>query len=143
MEHFREGDLIVVRLDKGEDLVSSLLAALKAEGARGAVMVTALGALEAVELGYFRPSTKVYERQVFEGSHELLSMSGIVATGSEGAYQPHFHVALAGEENTAVGGHLFRAKVSVLGEFALRVVYNPSMRREKEPEFGLHALRLK
>lgn len=143
MEHFREGDLIVVRLDKGDEVVPSLLAALKAEGARGAVMVTALGALQDVELGYFKTGTKAYEKRVVEGSHELLSMSGIVATGPDGAYQPHFHVALGGEEHTAVGGHLFRAKVSVLGEFALRVVYNPSMRREKEPEFGLNALRLK
>lgn len=143
MEHHREGDLILVRLDKGEDVVPSLLAALKAQGARSAVVVTALGALEDVELAYYDAVRKTYDRVTLAVSHELLSLSGIVASSSAGECQPHFHVTLAGPDHKAVGGHLFRARVSVLAEFALHAVANPKMRREKEPEFGLNALRLK
>lgn len=143
MEHFREGELILVRLDKGEDVVPSLLAALKAEGARGAVVVTGLGALTDVEVAYYDPVSKSYDRKTLRVSHELLSMSGIIATGPDGAFQPHFHVTLGGPDHGAVGGHLFGARVSVLAEFALRAVANPRMRREKEPEFGLNALHLR
>lgn len=143
MEQHRERDLLLVRLDRGEDLVEGLLAALKAEGARGAVMVTALGALEDVEFAYFDPARKAYDRHVAKASHELLGLSGIIARSPEGAFQPHLHVALGGPDHRAIGGHLFRARVSVLAEFALRLVDNPAMRREKEPEFGLNALRLR
>ena len=143
MEHYREGDLVVVRLDKGDDVIGRLLGALKAEGARGAVMVTALGAFEDVEFAYFDAKRKAYDRTTLEESHEVLGLTGIVASSPEGEFQPHFHVTLGGPDHRAVGGHLFRARVSVLAEFALRVVDNPVMRREKEREFGLNALRLK
>ena len=124
-------------------MVPSLLAALKAEGARGAVAVTGLGALIDVEFAYYDPKTKAYDRKVLNESHELLSLSGIIATGPDGAYQPHFHVTLGAPDHGAVGGHLFGAKVAVLAEFAFRAVANPKMRREKEPTFGLNALHLR
>jgi predicted DNA-binding protein with PD1-like motif len=143
VEHHREGDLIIVRLDRGEDFVGSILAALKAEGVRGAVAMTGLGAVEDVEFAYYDAVAKVYDRKVLQESHEVLSLSGIVATAPDGAFQPHFHITLGGRDHRAFGGHLFRAKVAVLAEVALRAVENPKMRREKEPAFGLNALRLK
>lgn len=143
MEHYREGDLILVRLDKGDEVIGGLLAALKAEGGRGAVMVTALGALEDVEFAYYDPKRKAYDRLTLPASHELLGLTGIVASSSAGEFQPHFHVTIGGPDHKALGGHLFRARVSVLAEFALRAVANPKMRREKEPDFGLNALRLR
>ena len=143
MEHAREGELIIVRLDRGEDVVPSLLSAMKAEGARGAVVLTGLGALTEVEFAYYDPVSKTYDRKKLETSHELLALSGIIATGQDGAYQPHFHVTLGAPDHGAVGGHLFGARVSVLAEFALRVVSNPRMRREKEPDFGLNALHVR
>ncbi len=143
VEHYREGDLVIVRLDKGEDVIPSLLAALRAEGGRGAVMVTALGALEDIEFAYYDAKRKAYDRMTLGPSHELLGLSGIVAASPSGEFQPHFHVTLGAPDHKALGGHLFRARVAVLAEFALRVVLNPAMRREKEPEFGLNALRLR
>ncbi len=143
LEHHREGDLILVRLDKGEDVIPSLLAALKAEGGRGAVMVTALGAFEDVEFAYYDAKRKAYDRLTLAVPHELLGLSGIIASSPTGEFQPHFHVTLGAPDHRALGGHLFRARVAVLAEFAMRVVENPAMRREKEPEFGLNALRLR
>lgn len=143
MEHCREGDLLLVRLDRGEDVVPSLVRAMGMERARGAVLLTGLGALEDAEFAYFDPATKSYDRRVAKGSHELLSLSGIIAPGPDGAALPHLHITVAGRNHEALGGHLFSARVSVLAEFALRIVENPAMRREKEPEFGLNALRLR
>jgi predicted DNA-binding protein with PD1-like motif len=96
-----------------------------------------------VEFAYYDPVSKSYDRKTLTASHELLSLSGIIASGPDGAFQPHFHVTLGAPDHTAVGGHLFGARVSVLAEFALRAVENPRMRREKEPEFGLNALHLR
>jgi len=135
--------MILVRLDKGDEVVPCLVRVLGAERVRGAVVLTGLGALDDTEFGYFDPVTKSYDRRVAKGSHELLSLSGIVAPGPDGAMLPHLHVTVAGRNHQALGGHLFSARVSVLAEFALRVVENPAMRREKEPEFGLNALRLR
>jgi hypothetical protein len=143
VEHYREGELLLVRLDKGEDVVEGITAALKSEGARGAVVLTALGAFEDVEYAYYDAKRKAYDRTTAAGSHEVLGVSGIIASAPDGAFQPHLHITLGGADHGAKGGHLFRARVSVLAEFALRVVDNPSMRREKEPEFGLNALRLR
>ena len=141
MEHARSGDLLLVRIDRGEEIVSSLLAALKAHDARGAVVVTGLGACEDVEIAYFDPVRRVYDKKVLAASQEIVALSGIVARANDKTYQPHFHIVLAGQNHNAQGGHLFRARVSVLAEFALRLVDLDGMRREPETEFGLTKLR--
>ena len=142
MEHARTGDLLIVRLDRGDSVIDALLAALHEHKARGAVVLTGLGAFEDVEFAYYDPVRKAYDRKVVSNSHEVLSLSGIIAISKEGQYQPHFHIALAGPDHVAVGGHLFKATVSVLAEFALRLVELPAMRREKEPDSALMGLRL-
>jgi predicted DNA-binding protein with PD1-like motif len=141
MEHARRGDLLMVRLDRGEEVVSKLVEALSAAGAPGAVVITGLGACEEVEIAYYDPVRKAYDRKVLAPSQEIVALSGIVARGPDGVYQPHFHIVVAGPDHRAEGGHLFRARVSVLAEFALRTDV-PAMRREPDPVFGLGALRL-
>ena len=143
MEHARTGDLLLVRLDRGEEIVAGLLAALKAHAARGAVVVTGLGACEDAEIAYFDPVRKVYDKKVLASSHEIVALSGVIARATDSTYQPHFHIVLAGGDHAAQGGHLFRARVSVLAEFALRLVDLDGMHREPYPEFGLTKLRFR
>jgi hypothetical protein len=142
MEHSREGGLILVRLDPGEELLGGMLQAMEQRGAKSALIVSGIGALDSVEVGYFDPGSKSYQRASLEGSHELVSTSGSVGWDPDQGFQPHVHVALAGRDHTMRGGHLFAARVSVTAELALRVLREGVVRRHHNPETGLAQMRM-
>ncbi len=142
MEHTREGGLILVRLDPGEELLGGLLQAMEQQGVKSTLIVSGIGAVEGVEVGRFDPGSKSYERTKLEGSQELVSTSGSVGWDPDLGFQPHVHVALGGRDHTLRGGHLFAARVSVTAELALRVVPEGVVRRQHNPEIGLAQMRL-
>lgn len=142
MEHTREGALLLVRMDPGEEVLPSLLAAMEAEGARSGLIVSGIGALDGLEVGYYNPSSNTYDRKRMDGSHELVSMSGTVGWDGELGFQPHIHVALGSRLHALHGGHLFEARVSVTAEIALRVVPEGVIRREPKEGSLLSKMRL-
>ena len=143
MEHTREGEMILVRLERGEDVLPALLAAMKAEYVSRAVIMTGLGMMENVEVGYFDPATNSYTKEAFKEPHEVLSISGIITHGgSPQEFQPHLHITLSAHNKGAVGGHFFSGRVAVTVEFALRAISNGAVHRAKDPVLGLNLLRL-
>jgi len=136
VEHTRDGPLLLVRMDPGEDLLATLLQAMEEQGVSSVVVVSGIGAVDGVEVGYFDPASRQYERAKLEGSHELVSVSGTVGWDAAQGFQPHVHVALGGRDHVVRGGHLFRATVSVTAEVAARVVPEGVVRREPAPDAG-------
>ena len=143
MEHAREADMVLVRLEKGEEVLPALLSAMKAEYVSRAVIMTGLGAMENVEVGYFDLATNSYIKETFKEPHEVLSISGIIAHGgSPPDFQPHLHITLSSANKGAVGGHFFSGRVAITAEFALRAISNGAVHRAKDPVLGLNLLRL-
>ena len=64
-----------LRLDPGEEVAASLTEFAAREGVRAGA-VSGLGAVGPVELGFFVRETASYVRHVFEGEHEILSLTG-------------------------------------------------------------------
>ncbi|MFQ6013215.1 MAG: PPC domain-containing DNA-binding protein [Thermoplasmata archaeon] len=133
-----DGHWMVVKLQRGEEVLPSLQEALEERGVASGLVLTGIGALEGVELGWFDPKAGVYVRKRLEGSHELLSLQGSVTLGADPPL--HLHASLAGSDLRAVGGHLFEGRVSVLAEIGIRHLEGLRLTRRKNPATGLNEL---
>lgn len=127
----------ILRLDRGEEILTSVTAFAKAEKIEAA-FVTGIGAVKDVTLGIFQRDKKEYSQKAFDGEYELLSLDGNLSM-VDGEQFTHLHCVLSGNDYVAFGGHLFGATVAVTGE--LRVVpLGGRLERRLNPEIGLKLL---
>src|SRR5437867_11177880 len=77
METKQEGNVVVVKLSDGEDLVPSLEAAAQKHRIESGSVVWGIGMLQDFEIGFFGP--KGYEKTPFTERHELLALHGSIA----------------------------------------------------------------
>ena len=117
MEYRAFEDVVLVRLDKGDEIVRSLLDVVEQEKISLA-SVSGIGATDDFEVGVFDPGRSDYERYRFDGNHEIVALVGNVTT-KDGAPYIHLHITCAGEVGKIVGGHLFEAQVSLTAEIFL------------------------
>ncbi len=138
MQVARQGTTLVVRLDSGDDLFARLVEISRAERIGAGIVVSGIGMLRDLELGYYDGST--YQRREFREPHELVALHGSIARVEE-APSLHLHAGLAGPDHRLVGGHLFRARVEILNEILLETFPGRTFGR---PEIspGLRALDL-
>ena len=116
-----------VRLDRGEEIVSTLTGFLAEQGVRAGAL-TAIGAVDEAELGLFSMERKEYLRRDFSGEYEIVALTGNVST-LDGEPFAHLHVLLSDQDFAVIGGHLFRARVSVTCEIDLVVQEGEITRR--------------
>ncbi len=117
MEYKVCGDRIVVRIDRGEEIVEQVKAVCEAEGVKLAE-VSALGAINKFEIGVFKTDTKQYKANYFEGVYEITSLWGTV-TSKDGEFYSHLHMSAGDEGGKVVGGHLTKAWVSATCEMVI------------------------
>lgn len=124
MKIHREKDgTCVVSLMRG-DAIRAIVEDLAAKAGIVAARVTAIGAVETPELGYYRLDTKEYVRRTFPGILELVSLNGNI-TLRDGKPFLHAHVAVSGEDFAVYGGHLFDAKAGVVVEMFITPLETP------------------
>ncbi len=108
MVYKEHSGLIVIRLDDGETFPDELKSIFDdIPYMESGVVLSALGMLSDFELGYFRDGE--YHRDRFDVPMELIAISGSISRNAEPWF--HFHAALANEDKSVVGGHLFRGRV--------------------------------
>lgn len=129
----------VIRLEKGEEVIASLTSFAVERGVR-AGLISGLGAMGEVELGFFVPGTRTYVRREFPGDYEIGALSGNYSE-LNGRPFPHCHAIIGGEDFVAYTGHLFRGVVTVTCE--VQVVTDPGViRRIERPDLGFNPLKL-
>ncbi len=143
MQVMEDDGTVVIRLHEGEDFFPTLREALERVDLRYGVILTGVGMLKDFEVGWFDHVTMGYRKKEFPTPHELVAMSGTIAEaeGVEPAVMPHVHVAMAGPDLTLVGGHLWKATVTVLNEISIKRVGKEMVRRHN-PDTGLMELTL-
>lgn len=119
MNYKRYGSDIIVRLDIGEDISEQLLEVAKKEDITLA-SVTGIGAVNDFTIGIFDLDKKVYDQYRFTGNYEIAALNGNLTT-MDGEKYAHLHISAAGAPGNIVGGHLFKAKISLTGEIFIRV----------------------
>lgn len=126
-----------LRLDPGEEVIESLTAFAGRQGLY-AGLISGLGAVDDVELGFFSTRTRSYTRRRFEGDHEIGSLTGNLSK-LDGQPFVHCHMVLSGADYAAWTGHVFKAVVSVTAE--IQILTDPAeWSRLRQPARGFNPL---
>lgn len=140
MKYERLGNKIVVRIDKGEEIVDALKTICKKLDIKLGSIV-GIGATDKVTIGLLNTKTKKYQSKEFTGDHEIAPLVGNI-TMMNGEVYLHLHVTLCNVEHKAVGGHLTSAVVSAMFEGIIDIIEG-QVTREYNDEVGLNLLSLK
>ena len=135
MDYRRFGDMIVLRIDRGEEICEQLKEMAMKENIRLAE-ISALGAVNDFTVGVFRTGEKKYYANRFTGDHEIVSLTGTIST-MNGAYYAHLHMSAGNEKGQVFGGHLNSARVSATCEMVVRVI-DGSVERAFNEDVGLN-----
>jgi len=128
-------DLLVV-LEPGDELHESVLAAAAEHGIEGGG-ISGIGAVDELELGFFCLPDNVYTRRVIHDELEVVALNGNLAM-KDGKPFLHAHGVFTGRDFSAVGGHVFSARVSITLEIV--ILATSRMTRLPNPQFGLTKL---
>ena len=153
MEYRRFGDKIVARLDKGEEIFSTLLDLAGREGIRLA-SVSGIGASNDITLGVFRTKKKEYVQNRYYGiDYELASVTGNLSM-KDGQPYLHLHAVIGNpslksaylslderEPGICFGGHLNSAVVSATCEIIIDIIDGEAGRKFSQ-EIGLNRLEI-
>ena len=136
MEYKRQGNTIIVRVDKGEDIIKELLGLSEKENILFA-SISGLGAVNDIELGIFDTSEKRYHSKGFTGDFEITSLVGTLSRKDKKPYI-HVHMSVGNVlTNEFFGGHLNKVIVGATAEIVLNVV-ELVVEREFVEEIGLN-----
>jgi hypothetical protein len=130
---------VVVRIDKGEELVDSLKTICKKLDIKLGSII-GIGATDKVTVGLMNTKTKKYQSKEFTGDHEITSLVGNITTMNGDVYL-HLHVTLGNIEHKGLGGHLTSAVISATFEGIIDIT-DGQINREYNDEVGLNLLKL-
>ena len=137
MEYKRFDDTIILRLDKGDEIVESLADISKTENIKAACF-HGIGATDCFEIGVFDLEKQDYNRFAFTGNHEITSLEGNI-TFVDGKPYIHAHITCGNKDARVIGGHLFRAAISLTGEIFISIA-DGAVTREFNPEIKINRL---
>lgn len=130
----RVGEVVIVRLQKGELLLESLRAICRREKIRNGVILTGFGSLDRARVtGVVSPAyppTRFYDNRSRAGV-EILALSGVIAD-----YHVHAHMVMC-DRRKAFGGHVEAGcRVLSLSEIAIMRVDRLRLKRLLDPTTG-------
>jgi predicted DNA-binding protein with PD1-like motif len=129
-----ESNIIIVKLDDGEDFFESMEKLVKKCNISSGIVLSGIGQLKNFELGYF--DGEKYIKKTFKKPMELVSMQGSIAETL------HIHCTLADEKQNVYGGHLFKGVVSVVNEIVILRLNKIKLKREEDKKTGLKTLKI-
>ena len=137
MEYRRFGNIIVARIDRGEEVLEQVKAIAQAEQIKLA-SVQALGAVGEFTVGVFHTAEKQYHANSFAGDFEIVSLVGTITT-KDGEFYAHLHMSAGDTEGRVLGGHLNEAVISATCELVLEIM-DGTVERRFDPETGLNLM---
>ena len=135
MEYRRFGNTIVMRIDKGEEVLTQLKAMALKENVQLA-SVRALGATNDFTVGVFKVDEKKYYANHFTGDFEIVSLTGTIST-MNGEYYAHLHMSAGDAQGRVFGGHLNEAIISATCEMVVEVI-DGRVERAYDDDIGLN-----
>ena len=138
MEYGRFGDTVLLRIDRGEEIIETVKKVAEKERIRLA-SVEALGAVDDFTVGVYDVAAKRYDSRTFTGAFEIVSLVGTI-TEKDGAFYQHLHMSAGNRDCEVFGGHLNRAVVSVTCEMVIRILPG-AVNRAPDPETGINLIR--
>ncbi|HAE61504.1 MAG TPA: DNA-binding protein [Eubacteriaceae bacterium] len=135
MEYKKFGNKYIIRVDKGEEIITTVKSLCEKE-AITLGWINGFGAVNKVELGLFKTVEKEYSVRTIEDDFEITSLMGNISTKENEVYL-HMHISLSDIENKAFGGHLNSAYVSATAELVIESMEG-KVNRKFSKEIGLN-----
>ena len=135
MDYRKFGNMYMLRIDVGEEIVESLKEMCAREGIRLA-QVSAIGAADRAAVGVYDLAEKQYHREDLEGFMEIANLSGSV-TEMNGEPYIHLHATLADQRNILHGGHVISMRVGATCEMFVQALEG-SVTRVKDEGLGIN-----
>ena len=135
MEYRKFDNTYIVRMDPGEEILEQVKVLALREHIQLA-SIQALGAVNDFTVGVFKTDEKKYYANSFQGSYEIVSLTGTINT-MDGEFYCHLHMSAGDDQGHVVGGHLNRAVISATCEMVVTVIPG-SVDRAFSPEVGLN-----
>ena len=120
MKYQRFEQTIIVRMDKGEDIVEQVKNVALKEKIKLA-SISALGAINEFTVGVFKTKEKKYYANEFKGDYEIVSLTGTINTMND-EYYSHMHLSAGNDQGQVFGGHLNKAIVSATCEMVIQII---------------------
>ena len=92
MEYRKFDNIIIARIDKGEEILEQLKAIAITENIKLA-SINALGAINDFTVGVYKTDEKKYYSNSFKGYYEITSLTGTINT-MDGEYYAHLHFVI-------------------------------------------------
>jgi predicted DNA-binding protein with PD1-like motif len=136
MEYKQFGDDYIIRMLRGEDILSDIKEVCQNEEITLG-LVQGIGALGEVTIGVFDRKQFKYLSESYKGDFEIASCMGNIST-QNGENYLHLHIVIGNvHENKVYAGHLSKGIVSLTGEFVIHKI-NGVVERKYSEEVGLN-----
>jgi len=139
MKYRRFQSKVVVRIDKGEEIVTSLSHLCKKLNIKSGTII-GIGATNKITIGLMNTETKKYQSKELTGDHEITPLVGNITT-KDGEVYLHLHITVCNDEHQALGGHLTSAVVSATFEGVIDII-DGEITREFDTSASLNLLKL-
>ena len=135
MDYRRFGNTVVMRIDRGEEVLAQLKVMALKEDIKLA-SVRALGAMDDFTVGVYKTDEQKYYANHFTGDFEIVSLTGTVST-MNGEYYAHLHMAAGDDQGRVFGGHLTEANISATCEMVVEII-DGQVDRARDEAVGLN-----
>ena len=138
MDYRNFNQTFYIRLDRGDEIISSLLDVCRKEHIQSAVF-SGIGGCDHAEIQTYIAETESFETQDLSGMLELISLNGNIISDDGGKLYHHTHALFTYKENgehKVAGGHMKSVTVLYTAEIELRPVIGGTIRRKSDPETG-------
>lgn len=120
MEYSQFGDVFVIRLDRGDEIITSVTDFCKKENVKLGYL-EGIGASDYAVIGLYDVTNKKYHKTEIHGIMEITSLIGNITT-KEGEVYLHLHINLCDKTMSVKGGHLNECRVSATSEIIVRKI---------------------
>ena len=138
MDYRNFGSTYYIRLDRGDEIVKSILAVCEKEGIASATF-SGIGGCSDAHLQTFLPEKGAFETEVVRGALEMVSLLGNVISDENGNRYYHAHAMYSTRKDGVpcfAGGHLKSSTVLYTAEITLQPVAGGSIGYMLNPETG-------
>jgi predicted DNA-binding protein with PD1-like motif len=139
MNYKKFNNKVVVRIDKGEEVVNCLKTICKNIDIKLGSII-GIGSTDKVTIGLLNTKTKKYQSKEFTGDHEISSLVGNI-TMMNGEVYLHLHITICNVGHKAIGGHLTSAIISATFEGIIDIIEG-QVTREYNDDVCLNYLKL-
>ena len=139
MVYKKFGNKIVVRIDRGEEILEKIKELALKENIKLA-SISAIGAIDELVVGVYDVAKKEYYSNEFKGDLEIVSLLGTINT-MNGDFYTHIHLSAGNEKGEVFGGHLNKAIISGTCEMVVSLI-DGTVDRFYDDETGLNIFKI-